>query len=38
MYDYNLETQRVRVGENEYEVMNDLKFHGEYTGQIPSLL
>ena len=37
MYDYNLETQRVRVGENEYEVMNDLKFHGEYTGQIPYL-
>ena len=37
MYDYNLETQRVRVGENEYEVMNDLKFYGEYTGQIPYL-
>ena len=37
MYDYNLETQRVRVGENEYEIMNDLKFHGEYTGQIPYL-
>jgi hypothetical protein len=37
MYDYNLETQRVRVGMSEYEVMNDLKFHGEYTGQIPYL-
>lgn len=37
MYDYNLETQRVRVGENEYEVMNDLKFYGSYTGQIPYL-
>ena len=37
MYYYNLETQRVKVGENEYEVMNDLKFHGEYTGQIPYL-
>lgn len=37
MYDYNLETQRVRVGDSEYEIMNDLKFHGEYTGQIPYL-
>lgn len=37
MYDYNLETQIIKVGENEYEVMNDLKFHGEYTGQIPYL-
>lgn len=37
MYDYNIETQRVRVGDNEYEVMNDLKFYGEYSGQIPYL-
>ena len=37
MYDYNLETQLFRIGESEYEIMNDLKFHGEYTGQIPYL-
>lgn len=36
-YDYNIETQIVRVGEQEYELTNDLKFHGEYTGQIPYL-
>lgn len=37
MYDYDLSTQRIRVGENEYEVMNDLKFFGDYSGQIPYL-
>lgn len=37
MYDYNIETQIIKVDGKEWEVMNDLKFHGEYQGQIPYL-
>ena len=38
MYNYNDETKRVRVGDREYEIFNDLKFYGEYdTPQIPYL-
>ena len=29
MYDYNIETQMIKVDGKEWEVMNDLKFHIE---------
>lgn len=37
MYDYNIETQIIKVDGKEWEVMNDLKFRGDYQGQIPYL-
>ena len=37
MYDYNVETQIIKADGKEWEVMNDLKFRGDYQGQIPYL-
>ena len=37
MYDYDIEKQIIKFDGKEWEIMNDLKFRGEYRGQIPYL-